>query len=228
MPKKHRLQLCQDLFLTVLLTALFGYHLWAEPVHEWLGLTFLALICSHTGLNVWWFKRLFSQKYSRYQAVKLAVNLATLLLFITACITGILLSKHLFAELFFHTTNDSVRKLHLLSTHWLQIAAGVHLGLHWQAITSMLANHWRLDLNSLQAKVLLPIMWTILSLYGVYVFFNRDLLPYLLNQVNFAFFNYEESPFRFYFDFGTILIAVAYCTHFLSQRLLFSTQHKGK
>lgn len=153
MAKKHRLQLAQDLLLTAILTALFGYHLWEEPVHEWLGLSFLAVMLSHIGLNMWWFKKLWTQKYTAYQAVKTAINFAIFALFLTACFTGILLSKHLFDDAFFHSTADNVRKLHMLSTHWLQILVGVHLGLHWQAVGSMLANWWRLNLGEKHANI---------------------------------------------------------------------------
>ncbi|WIM81005.1 hypothetical protein QP018_12320 [Gallibacterium anatis] len=47
----------------------------------------------------------------------------------------------------FHSTSDLIRKIHMTSTHWLQIMIGVHLGLHWKAITNLLANAYRLDLD---------------------------------------------------------------------------------
>lgn len=225
MGKKHRLQLAQDLILTAILTALFGYHLWEEPIHEWLGLAFLTLIGSHTGLNFWWFNTLFKRKPHGVQAVKIGVNFATFALFLTACCTGILLSKHIFDGFFFHSTAENVRKLHMLSTHWLQIVVGIHLGLHWQAISTMLANGLRLDLDEkhakVAAKILLPMLWSILTLYGIYAFVQRDLLPYLLNQVNFAFFRFGEEKGRFYFDFFAILIAVAYITRIALWAIFF-------
>lgn len=233
MRKKHRLQLSQDLILTAILTALFGYHLWEEAIHEWLGLGFLALICSHTGLNLWWFKALLNGRKQGIQAVRIGVNFAIFALFFTACFTGILLSKHLFDGFFFHSTAEEIRKLHMFSTHWLQMLVGVHLGLHWQAIGSMLTNGLRLNLDEQHAKMavkrLLPIMWSIISLYGGYVFMQRDLLPYLLNQVNFAFFNFGESKIRFYFDFFAILITVAYATRmtlWIHSHLNYSIRNK--
>lgn len=219
MNKKVRWQLWQDLGLAVLISALFGYHLWEEPVHEWLGLAFLALIIAHISLNSWWLKKLLSGSYDGFRLFKTGLNLALFVLFCTACITGVLLSKHIFDEFFFHSTADEVRKLHMLSTHWLQIIGGVHLGLHWQPLATMLENRLRLNLDEPSAKIagkiLLPIMWGIISAYGIYAFIERDLLPYLLNQVNFAFFDYDESPLRFYFDFFAIFIACAYFTRFL-------------
>lgn len=225
MKKKHFFQLGQDVVLTAVLLGLFGYHLWEEPIHEWLGIGFFALIISHTGLNFWWFKTLFKQQYNGYQRLKTSVNIAVFSLFLTACISGVLLSKHIFDEFFFHSTDDWVRKTHMLATHWLQIAIGVHLGLHWQGIGTMLSNGLKLDLEAPYAKlagrILLPLMWLIITGYGIYVFIERDLLPYLLNQVNFAFFNFEESKLRFYFDFFAILIALAYMTRISVWALFF-------
>lgn len=225
MRKKYIFQLFQDLALTGLIIALFGYHLFDEPVHEWLGLAFLGVIISHTSLNFWWFKKLFSQKYNGYQAVKTAVNFATFLLFFTACITGILLSKHIFDDFFFHSTEDTIRKSHMLSTHWLQMLIGVHLGLHWNTIGTMLGNWWKLDFGNrsvrIASKILLPIMWTIITIYGIYAFILRDLAPYLLNQVDFAFFDFDESKIVFYFDFFAILIAVAYLSRWVIAFLFF-------
>lgn len=112
----------------------------------------------------------------------------------------------------FHLTDDFTRKIHMTGTHWLQIAVGVHLGLHWKAITNLFANAYRLNLEYWLAKYLIPTCWTIIAAYGFWVFAERELLPYLLMQVDFAYFNHGESQAVFYFDFFAMLIAVAYVT----------------
>lgn len=212
MKKKFLFQLAQDLIMTAMLLSLFGYHLYEEITHEWLGLAFFALIVSHLTLNTWWLKKLFTGEYSGYRAFQTAVNFATFLLFLTACISGILLSKHLFAEMPFHLTNDFTRKIHMTSTHWLQVAVGVHLGLHWKAIANLFANAYHLDLEHWLAKYLIPACWTIIAAYGFWAFAARELLPYLLMQVDFAYFNHGEPQAVFYVDFFAILISVAYAT----------------
>ena len=221
MQKKYLFQLAQDLVLTAILLSLFGYHLYEEITHEWLGLVFFALIISHLSLNTWWLKKLFSGSYNGYRILQSAVNLATFLLFLTACISGIMLSKHLFAEMPFHSTTDFMRKMHMTGTHWLQILVGVHLGLHWKAIMNLLANGYRLDLEHWLVRWLIPACWLIIAAYGIFVFVQRELLPYLLLQVDFAYFNYDEPQAVFYFDFFAILVAVAYSTRFLVWLILF-------
>ena len=226
MKKKYLFQLVQDLVLTVLLLSLFGYHLYEEVTHEWLGLVFLGLIISHISLNTWWLKKLFDGHYPPYRLFQTTVNFATFLLFLTACISGIMLSKHLFAEMPFHTTSDLMRKIHMTATHWLQIAVGVHLGLHWKAITNLFANAYRLNLDHWLAKRLIPACWLIIGAYGLWTFMQRELLPYLLIKVDFAYFNFGESLTRFYFDFFAILIAVAYATRIAVWAVFFNKNNE--
>ncbi len=132
-----------------------------------------------------------------------------------------MLSKHLLAEMPFHSTSDLMRKIHMTSTHWLQILVGVHLGLHWKAIANLLANGYRINTEHFLAKFVIPVCWLIIGSYGIFAFVKRELLPYLLLQVDFAYFNYNESRVVFYFDFFAILIAFAYSTRFLVWLFLF-------
>ncbi len=211
MPKKYRLQLVQDLILTAILLSLFGYHLFEEEVHEWLGLSFLGLILSHTGLNLWWFKKLKQGQYNGYRWLQTGLNLVLITLFIVAVVSGILLSKYLFADFALHSTSDLMRKIHMLSTHWIQIVLAIHLGLHWKALTNMLANWLKLNEDKALSHTL-SLLWIVLSLYGIWAFFFRELHAYLFNQVEFAYFDFEEPVFRFYCDYFAMLIAVAYGT----------------
>lgn len=215
MPKKYLFQLLQDVILTVMLLSLFGYHLYEESTHEWLGIIFSCLIISHVALNSWWLKKFAKGHYSPYRIFQTSVNFITFLLLLTALLSGIMLSKHLLAEMPFHSVSDTVRKIHMTSTHWLQIIAGVHLGLHWKAITGLFANAYRLDTEHWLATRVMPVCWTIIAAYGVWTFVQRNLLPYLLIQVDFAYFEFDESQTVFYLDFFAILIAVAYSTRFL-------------
>ncbi len=211
MPQKYYIQLIQDLILTVLLLSLMAYHLLGEIVHEWLGLAFIGLIFSHTGLNLWWFKKL-RQGDNAYRLLQTGLNGALILLFLTASISGILLSKHIFAEMPFHLTDDVTRKTHMLSVHWIQIVIAMHVGLHWKALAAMLGRIFGTDLNGITVKWGLPLIWSALALYGLFVFYSRDLFPYLVNNVDFAFFDSNESAVHFYADYFAILIFFAYAT----------------
>lgn len=210
MPKKYHFQLLQDLLLTILLILLLGYNHFGEALHEWFGLGFLVLIFSHTGLNTWWFKKLKQGEWNGYRVLQTAMNFSLIGLFLTACVSGILLSKYLFAEMPFHLTDDFTRKTHMLSVHWIQIIIAMHVGLHWKALAGMLAKILRINLNGILAKWLLPTVWTAITAYGFYIFHQRELFPYLTHSVDFAFFDSTESQAVFFADYFAILIAFAY------------------
>lgn len=74
MKKKTLFQLAQDLVMTAVLLSLFGYHLYDESTHEWLGIIFFALIISHLVLNTWWLKTLFSAKPTPYSLLQYSIN----------------------------------------------------------------------------------------------------------------------------------------------------------
>lgn len=156
MPFKYYFQLLQDLILTALLLSLFAYHHLGETVHEWLGLAFFALILSHAGLNTWWFKKLKQGQWSAYRMLQTSLNFALIGLFLTTCVSGILLSKHIFAEMPFHLTDDFTRKTHMLSVHWIQIVIAMHLGLHWKTLAGMLGKIFRVDLPPQITSLICP------------------------------------------------------------------------
>lgn len=222
MKKKYLFQLVQDMVMTAVLLSLFGYHLFEEVTHEWLGLGLLCLVILHITLNTWWLKKLFTGQYSGYRVFQTAVNFVTFLLFLTACISGILLSKHVFAEMPFHSTTDLMRKIHMTASHWLQIAIGVHLGLHWKALINLFAGNDRFNTPH-PVSYVLSVLWLIIGAYGISAFFVRDLPPYLFFGVDFAFFDHNESKIGFYFDYFAILIAVAYATRIAVWALFFRT-----
>lgn len=69
---------------------------------------------------------------------------------------------------------------------------------------------WGISLGSRPlARKLILACWLIIAICGVFEFVQRDLLPYLLIQVDFAYFNHDESQAVFYVNFFAILIAVA-------------------
>ncbi|QIM68559.1 DUF4405 domain-containing protein [Basfia succiniciproducens] len=226
MPKKYYFQIGQDVVLTILLLSLTGYHLFEEVTHEWVGLGFFALVLLHIGLNFWWIKKLNQGEFDVYRMVKTGLNFVLFFVFLTACISGILLSKHIFAEFPFHLTDDFTRKIHMLSTHWIQTIIAIHLGLHWKTLADFLAQILRWDLNKPLTKWILPTIWTMLSVYGLWAFIGRDLFPYLMNQVDFAFFDKAESKAIFYFDYFAMLILFAYSTRVLVWLIFFKNEKK--
>lgn len=218
---KYLYQVVQDSVMTILLVSLMGFHLWGEVIHEWLGIAFLLLVLQHNLLNTYWFKAIFQGASDSFRMLKLTSNALLFGLLIAAIISGVMLSQYVMPDLIIHNASDLVRKTHMTSVHWLQIIIAVHLGIHWKMLANFLAQLCHIRSDSLLATQLLPGIYLALSFYGLYVFIVREMLPYLLLQVDYAFFNFEEPKLLFYFDYLTVIILFAYATRFLLWWLLF-------
>lgn len=195
--------------MMIILLSLMGFHLWGESIHEWLGMAFLMFLLLHNGLNINWFRKLVQGRYSAFSFMQVSVNLLLVLLLLSAIISGLMLSKHLLPDLPIHSSSDLVRKVHMTSVHWGQIIIAVHLGMHWKMLANFFAKVWNISPLSFLSTRLMPAIFFSITVYGLHAFICRNLLPYLLLQVDFAFFNFEESTVFFYFDFFAITILFA-------------------
>ncbi|MBL5828193.1 MULTISPECIES: DUF4405 domain-containing protein [Serratia] len=209
MKAKYKFQVVQDIVMMIILLSLMGFHLWGESIHEWLGMVFLMFLFLHNGLNIHWFRKLVQGRYSAFRFMQVSVNLLLVLLLLSAIISGLMLSKHLLPDLPIHSSSDLVRKVHMTSVHWGQIIIAVHLGMHWKMLANFFAKVWNISPLSFLSTRLMPAIFFSITVYGLHAFICRNLLPYLLLQVDFAFFNFEESTVFFYFDFFAITILFA-------------------
>lgn len=221
MKTKYKLQVVQDFILLIILMSLMGFHLWSENIHEWLGIIFLAIILIHNGLNVSWFKKVFDGGHSAFRMMQIAVNIILALFFFTAIASGLMLSRHVVPDLPIHNATDFVRKIHMTSVHWIQIIIAIHLGMHWKMLANFFCKIWRIEPFSFFATRFMPAVFIGLSLYGVAAFIHRDMYPYLLWLVDFAFFDYEESKILFYVDYFAVTLFFAYLIRIVLWFFLF-------
>ncbi|TQI79402.1 uncharacterized protein DUF4405 [Serratia fonticola] len=215
MKAKYKFQVLQDVLMAVVLFSLMGFHLWGESLHEWLGIFFLCLILLHNGLNVHWYQNLFQTEYTLFNTLRLGLNLLLILLFSAVMVSGAMLSRHVLADLPFHNPSDLVRKIHMVSVHWGLIIIALHVGMHWKMLANFFCKVAAVSPHSFLANRLMPTLFLSMALYGLYVFISRNRLPYLLMQVEFAFFDFEESKIAFYLDYLAMTLFFAYLTRFL-------------
>lgn len=221
MKAKYLFQVVQDAIMVLILLSLAGYHLWSENVHEWLAILFLFFVLLHNSLNFHWFRRLFQGEYPLFRILALVINILLFIAFLSALISGLMMSRYVLPDLPIHNASDLVRKTHMTSVHWLQVIIAVHLGIHWKMLANFLCRIWHISPTSLLARWLMPTFFTLVSFYGLYVFIEREMLPYLLMQVDFAFFDYEETRPAFYLALFAVTSMFAWLTRFLVWLFLF-------
>ena len=211
--------------MTLLLLVLMGFHLHGEIVHEWAGIIFTLLIMLHLYLNR---HRLWSLPANiplTMQVVNRAINAVTCVVILTAIVSGLMLSRHLFLALAFHNPANWVRKVHMTSVHWGMIILALHIGLHWKMLATFFCRILNMAGNSLVANVIMPGVFSLIALPGLYGVLNHDYLDYLLMKVDFSFFDYDESALLFYFRCLAIIVFFALMTRFLLWLFIF---RKGK
>lgn len=221
MKKIYIFQVMQDTLMTLLLLVLMGFHLHDEIVHEWAGIIFTLLIILHLYLNQHHLWSLSPNIPLTMRVVNRAINVVTFAVILTAIVSGMMLSRHILLALPFHNPANWVRKVHMTSVHWGMFILALHIGLHWKMLATFFCRVLNISGNSHVANVIMPGIFSIISLLGLCVVLNTDYLDYLLIKVDFSFFDYDESALVFYFRYLAVIVLFALMTRFLLWLFIF-------
>lgn len=211
--------------MTLLLLVLMGFHLHGEILHEWAGIIFTLLIILHLYLNR---HRLWSLSQNiplTMRIVNRVINAVTFVVILTAIVSGMMLSRHILLDLSFHNPANWVRKVHMTSVHWGMLILALHIGLHWKMLARFFCRSLNISDNSPVANVIMPGIFSIIALLGLYWLLSQNYLDYLLMKVDFSFFDYDESALLFYLRYLSIIILFSLITRFLLWYLIFR-RHK--
>ncbi|MDT7487322.1 DUF4405 domain-containing protein [Citrobacter koseri] len=207
--------------MTLLLLVLMGFHLHGEIVHEWAGIIFTLLIMLHLYLNR---HRLWSLSPNiplTMQIVNRIINGVTFVVILTAIVSGMMLSRHILLALPFHNPANWVRKVHMTSVHWGMLILALHIGLHWKMLATFFCRILSISGNSHLANLIMPGVFSLIVLLGLYGLLSQDYLDYLLMKIDFSFFDYDESALLFYFRYLSIIVLFALTTRFLVWLFIF-------
>ncbi|EPY4830623.1 DUF4405 domain-containing protein [Klebsiella variicola subsp. variicola] len=207
--------------MTVLLLVLMGFHLHGEIVHEWAGIIFTLLIILHLYLNRHHLWSLSPNIPLTMRVVNRAINVVTFAVILTAIVSGMMLSRHILLELPFHNPASWVRKVHMTSVHWGMLILALHIGLHWKMLATFFCRILNIANNSLLANVIMPGIFSLIALLGLYALLNHDYLDYLLMKVDFSFFDYDESALLFYLRYLAIVVLFSLMMRFLLWFFIF-------
>lgn len=187
-----------DAIMVVLLPLLMAYSLVGEACHEVVGTLMLCLFITHHWLNRAWLKGLFRGRYTPRRAFQTAVNLLLLAFMIAQPVSGILMSKHLFAFLPTAGLSSVARAIHLPLANWGLVHMSLHAGTHLGAMLP----------QGKKKAVVLGFMGVV-SMYGVYAFIKRQIPAYMFLKLPFAFFDYSEPRIVFFADYLAVMLLFA-------------------
>ena len=209
MSRKQTLKITVDALMTLALLMLMAYELIGQTTHEITGTAMLLLFLVHHLLNRSWHKNLFRGRYSPYRVFQTALAAAIFLLMVGQGVSGVMLSRHLFTFLPIQGGAYWARSLHMLGAYWNFVLMSLHMGLHWSMALAPLQRAFR------GKAVLLPVAGAAVALFGGAAFLRREVGAYLLGQIQFAFFNFEEPLVLFFPNYLAMMGLFVWTGHYL-------------
>lgn len=198
--KKHNIRLIVDIAMTVLLPMLMAYSLIGEMLHETIGTAIFVLFIVHHILNRKWYGALFKGRYNAGRIFRTVLDILLLVIMILQPISGILMSKHLYAFLPVLPISALVRSIHMMLAYWGYCLMSVHAGTH------LTAPMHRLFAKSKKAFTAVCAALVVTSLYGIWAFGKRGFPGYMSGKAAFAFFDYSEPRVFFFLDYLAIMV----------------------
>lgn len=213
---KQKIKIIIDVLMTAALLALMAYQVVGQELHEWFGAGMLLLFIAHTILNIKWYGALFKGKYKPLRIAGTILNIAVFAAIITLGYSGIVMSRHLFKFLSIRSGMALARTLHLCVSYWGFVLMSVHLGFHWGMIFGMITRKITLKPALLW---ILRVIAAAAAVYGAVLFVKADIFSYMLNKVDFAFFDFEKNAVLVFAEYLAMMTAWVVIGHYIAKLL---------
>lgn len=227
MKKKFICKIVIDMIMTVLLLFLMARQITGDFAHEWLGAAMFVLWIAHHILNRSWYSHLFKGKYTPVRILQTVTNFAVLLSMLGLMVSGIILSREVFAFLPISGGIALARSLHVLSAFWGFVLMALHLGLHWNMILGMVRKATG-PVSSKEMRVILRIVAVLIAGYGLYAFLKNQFLSYMFLTSSFVFFDFERPVLLFFIEYIAIMGMFIFLAHYASKGVQRLTGKKKK
>ena len=211
-----KIKIAVDAAMSVSMLLLMAYGLVGEAAHEWVGMGMFALFVAHHVLNRRWINAVPRGRYTPLRIVQTALAGLIFLCMVGSMISGIVLSRHVFAFLPRHGGYELAGKLHILCAFWGFVLMSLHLGMHWNMLLTMARKH--LQPSKIRTWAL-RIAGYSFAAYGVVTFVRRDVGLYLLLKSHFVFFDYTEPMLIFLIDYFSVMVMFVLIGYLISMML---------
>lgn len=219
MKPKIFVKLFVDAVMTILLLCQMAYMLIGETAHEWMGTAMFALFLLHNVLNWKWYRNLVKGRYTAVRVFQTAVNFLMLFSMLGLMVSGVIMSRVVFAFLPLDGGMNFARTLHMLAAYWGFIFMSIHLGLHWGMIMGILQKRCGRQQPSSARKWILRILAVTLCGFGIYALCKNKLLDYMFVRSRFVFFDMEQ-PLPLFFSEYIAMMGLWACLSYYLTKLL--------
>ena len=181
MKSKRKAAMLVDIAMAAVLIATMATAIVQEVPHEWLGMALFVLVTTHIVLNRKWLAALPRMRRSPLLVLQVAM-LAILVGGILGMVaSSLVLSKHVFGFLPALPGAAWARRVHLLCSYWVFVAAFAHAGLHMR-----LPRHL-----APRAVLAIRIATVAAACYGAYCFVLLQMPAYLAGRIQFAVIDFQ-------------------------------------
>lgn len=217
MNRKQQAKIAVDILMTLCLLFLMPYELIGEAIHEWIGAGMFLLFIIHHILNRKWTGNLTKGRYTPLRIIQTILVILILVCILGSMVSGIILSRHVFAFLEIRGLSAPARVIHMTCAYWGFVLMSLHLGIHWGMMMGMAGKMF--PKPSKTRTWILRLAGIGIAGYGVYAFIKRDILSYLLMQVQYVFFNFEEPVIFFILDYMAAMGLFVFIGYYLRKGL---------
>lgn len=113
MNKKMLIKITVDICMTICLLLLMPYIMISETAHEWIGMIMFFLFVVHHILNRRWLTAITKGKYRLFRIIQTMIAFVMFVLMIGSMVSGILLSNHIFKDIYIVGTSMRARQVHM-------------------------------------------------------------------------------------------------------------------
>ena len=202
-----------------------AYMLIGEITHEWMGAGMFLLFLLHHALNWRWYKNLVKGKYTGFRVLQIIVNFLVLVSMVGLMISGIIMSREVFAFLPIDGGMGFARILHMLAAYWGFLLMSVHLGLHWGMILGMIRKMVGIVKPSFVRQWFLRALALGCCVFGIYAFQKHNIADYLFLRSQFVFFDIKQ-PLPLFFGEYLAMMGLWVCIAYYGSRLI--QKYSGK
>lgn len=217
MNRKQQAKIAVDIFMTLCLLFLMPYELIGEAIHEWIGAGMFLLFILHHILNRKWTGNLTKGRYKPLRIIQTILVMLILICILGSMASGIILSRHVFAFLKIRDLSAPARVIHMTCAYWGFVLMSLHLGIHWGMMMGIAGKIF--PKPSKARTWILRLAGIGIAGYGIYAFIKRDILSYLLMQVQYVFFNFEEPVIFFILDYMAAMGLFVFIGYYLRKGL---------
>lgn len=197
-----------DILMIITLPVLMAYSLVGETLHEAAGVMMTVLFSVHLYQNRKWFRSFLFKKAGLKMRVQAVIDWLLIAVMIMQPISGIIISKHLFAFIPEAGLSAFSRSVHMVLAYWAMLIMCVHAGFHI-----------RMPEKADRKTAVLKAVIALASAWGAFSLFRRGVIRYMFLMSSFAMFDRSEPLLFFFLDYICIMVLYMAAGSLISKKL---------